>query len=100
MKTPRLMENMEPENITCINDPPFIAEGTKVRKTYYTLTEILTILKNIIRSEGMFDKKSFEDNLLARVEESFKYEGISYCRNSRLCITADNRSRGSNPEYQ
>ena len=36
----------------------FIAERTKVRKTYYTLAEILTILKNVIRSERMFDSRN------------------------------------------
>jgi len=33
----------------------FLVNKTGVEKTYYSLAEILTILKNIIRGEGMFD---------------------------------------------
>jgi len=33
----------------------FLINKTGVEKTYYSLAEILTILKNIIRGEGMFD---------------------------------------------
>jgi hypothetical protein len=33
----------------------FLIGKTGVEKTYYSLAEILTILKNIIRGEGMFD---------------------------------------------
>ena len=140
MKTPRLMEKMEPENTTWINDSPrritvignstnektsvyindeincerlsendsctvnscntavgetvvinkniinsmfkfkpfsklkeFIAERTKVRKTYYTLAEILTILKNIIRSERMFDSRNPSMILCSP-------EALYYCR--------------------
>ena len=33
----------------------FLVNKTGVEKTYYSLAKILTILKNIIRGEGMFD---------------------------------------------
>ena len=33
----------------------FLISKTGVEKTYYSLAEILTILKNVIRGEGMFD---------------------------------------------
>ena len=33
----------------------FLIDKTGVEKTFYSLAEILTILKNIIRGEGMFD---------------------------------------------
>ena len=34
----------------------FLVKKTGVEKTYYSLAEVLIILKNIIRREGMFDK--------------------------------------------
>ena len=33
----------------------FLTNKTRVWKTYYSLAEILTILKNVVRGEGLFD---------------------------------------------
>ena len=36
----------------------FIHDITKVQKNYYSLAEILTVLKDVISSEKMFDERN------------------------------------------
>ena len=54
----------------------FITAKTKVEKTLFTLAEILTILKNFIRVEGLYDEHNPSIILCSReLEDAFNMKG-------------------------